>query len=411
MKNGPGSDSGFFTFCPWSVLQSVVMLHSFFLVSASCKMMCAVAACYRGRVRPRPSSMRKPVAVIFLVSTLLSSPTATQGLSNSFSSSATTPSRGSNGKVERPRIPVLQYRDNYVCVNKPAGLTVHRSKGTPPRTFVLSSLLKRQLSRKVFPVHRLDHRTSGAILFAFDSRSAGKIHGSLRSDDATKQYVALLRGDLCGDLGVEPGEKISIDNPLKVDGVEKTARTDFTLLASIAGSEDQRNDIHSRADFVPSCSLVLCEPIASGRTHQIRRHAYALGHPILGDTEHGDSRVNRWWRNNRGLNRLALHCFSLDLPSWDDESENAGGGEERIDDGDNGGIQCLAPLPPELLHVLQGEGMEQLWEEALQRDLRLSAKFVDLRGGSFGRNYRQKKEELLLGDGGTGEGTCTRTRY
>ena len=363
--------------------------------------------------------MRKPVAVILLVSTLLSSPT--QGLSNanydatniappatsrSFSS-ATTPSGGSNGKVERPRIPVLQYRDNYVCVNKPAGLTVHRSKGTPPRTFVLSALLKRQLSRKVFPVHRLDHRTSGAILFAFDSRSAGKIHGSLRSDDATKQYVALLRGDLCGDLDVEPGEKISIDNPLKVDGVEKTARTDFTLLASIAGSEDQRNDIHSRADFVPSCSLVLCEPIASGRTHQIRRHAFALGHPILGDTEHGDSRVNRWWRNNRGLNRLALHCFSLDLPSWDDGSENAGGGD-RIDDGDNGGIQCLAPLPPELLHVLQGEGMEQLWEEALQRDLRLSAEFVDVRGGSFGRNYHQKKEMLLGDDDGTGEGTRTR---
>eukprot|EP00563_Minutocellus_polymorphus_P015076 CAMPEP_0181050344 /NCGR_PEP_ID=MMETSP1070-20121207/16467_1 /TAXON_ID=265543 /ORGANISM="Minutocellus polymorphus, Strain NH13" /LENGTH=358 /DNA_ID=CAMNT_0023129285 /DNA_START=40 /DNA_END=1116 /DNA_ORIENTATION=+ len=358
--------------------------------------------------------MRKPVAVLFLVSSLLTSPTATQGLSNAnnahayappssrcFSTtdsnstgstcSVVAPSKGGNGKVERPRIPVLHYKDNYVCVNKPAGLTVHRSKGTPRRTFVLSTLLKRQLSRKVFPVHRLDHRTSGAILFAFDSKSAGKIHGSLRSDDATKQYVALLRGDLCDDLDVEPGQKISIDKPLKVDGVEKTARTDFTLLASIAGSDDQRNDIESRADFVPSCSLVLCEPIDSGRTHQIRRHAYALGHPILGDTEHGDTRINRWWRNNRGLNRLALHCFSLDLPSWDDESENGGGGDDDgIDDDDNSGIQCLAPLSPELLQVLQGEGMEQLWEEALERDSRLSAEFVDMRGGSFGRNFQKK---------------------
>lgn len=300
-----------------------------------------------------------------------------------------TPSKCADGKVERPRIPVLQYKDKYVCVNKPAGLTVHRSKGTPPRTFVLSTLLKRQLSRKVFPVHRLDHRTSGAILFAFDSESAGKIHGSLRSDDATKQYVALLRGDLWGDLDVKPGQSITVDKPLKVEGVEKTARTDFTLLASIAGSEDQRNDIESRPDFVPSCSLVLCEPIASGRTHQIRRHAYALGHPILGDTEHGDSRVNRWWRKNRGLNRLALHCFSLELPSWDDGSECDGDDDEDNDVG----IQCLAPLPKELLKVLQGKGMQQLWDESLQRDSRLSAEFVDMRGGSFGRNYRKKERK------------------
>lgn len=339
------------------------------------------------------------IPVVFLVTTLAFASPA-RGLSSTNSNSVATPRKGANGKVERPRIPVLQYKNNFVCVNKPAGLTVHRSKGTSPRTFVLNTLLKRQLSRKVFPVHRLDHRTSGAILFAFDSDSAGKIHGSLRSDDATKQYVALLRGDLCGDMNVEPGQTITIDKPLKVDGVEKTARTDFTLLASIAGSEDQRNGIESQTDFVPSCSLVLCEPIKSGRTHQIRRHAYALGHPILGDTEHGDSRINRWWRNNRGLNRLALHCFSLELPPWDDgDGIESSGDDNNNDDEDNDnvhvGIQCLAPLSPELLQVLKGDGMEQLWEEALKRDSRLSAEFVDMRGGSFGRNYRKKEEELL----------------
>ena len=152
----------------------------------------------RGRLsRKRPMIKYHQIPVVFLVATLLLASAPAQGLSSSGrSNSVATPRKGANGKVERPRIPVLQYKNNYVCVNKPSGLTVHRSKGTSPRTFVLSTLLKRQLSRKVFPVHRLDHRTSGAILFAFDSDSAGKIHGSLRSDDATKQYVALLRGDL-----------------------------------------------------------------------------------------------------------------------------------------------------------------------------------------------------------------------
>mmetsp|Transcript_33915 Transcript_33915/g.74408 ORF Transcript_33915/g.74408 Transcript_33915/m.74408 type:complete len:329 (+) Transcript_33915:123-1109(+) len=325
---------------------------------------------------PLFAAIRHVSAYVLLLSSITTR-TRTQALSTgnvSSPSKSTNNNKGNNGKVERPRIPVLQYKDNWVCVNKPAGLTVHRSRGTSPRQFVLSTLLKRQLSRKVFPVHRLDHRTSGAILFSFDSETAGKLHGSLRSTKATKQYVALLRGD----LDVELGATVTIDKPLKVGDIERTARTDFTLLASAAGSDDQRGDIESRPDFVPACSLVLCEP-KTGRTHQIRRHAYALGHPVLGDTEHGDSKVNRWWRNNRGLNRLGLHCFSLHLPPVD-----------GIDD--DSCVQCVAPLSPELLDVLKGDGMENLWKEALKREPGLSAEFVDLRGGSFGRNYIEEKQ-------------------
>lgn len=67
---------------------------------------------------------------------------------------------------KRQRIPVMHYDDNWVCVDKPCGMTVHRSKSTPKHKQVLTTAVKRQLSRKAFPVHRLDHRTSGAILFA-----------------------------------------------------------------------------------------------------------------------------------------------------------------------------------------------------------------------------------------------------
>jgi 23S rRNA-/tRNA-specific pseudouridylate synthase len=55
-------------------------------------------------------------------------------------------------------------------------------------------------------------------------------------------------------------------------------------------------------------TLVTASP-QTGRTHQIRRHAAtSLGMPIIGDTLHGDSKMNRWWRQQIGLNRLALHC-------------------------------------------------------------------------------------------------------
>mmetsp|Transcript_27629 Transcript_27629/g.81227 ORF Transcript_27629/g.81227 Transcript_27629/m.81227 type:complete len:360 (-) Transcript_27629:58-1137(-) len=339
-----------------------------------------------GNLRRHPNTITL-VSAALLFSTLLVEKTYALSTSSSAAASFTAAevaSNNNNKKKQRPRVPVLRYENNYVCVNKPAGLTVHRAKGMSPRKLVLSTLLKRQLSRKVFPVHRLDHRTSGAILFAFDSETTGKLHSSLRSDSARKQYVALLRGD----MNVQPGETVTVTKPLKVDGVEKTAITDFTLLASMAGSDDQRGDIESRDDFVPACSLVMCEP-KTGRFHQIRRHAYALSHPVLGDTEHGDTKVNRWWRNNRSLNRLALHCFSLELPpmSTGDSDTSADSGEGS----DN--IQCLAPLSLELLEVLQGEGMEEIWQEALQREPRLAAEFVDLRGGSFGRNFKKTKQE------------------
>ena len=72
-----------------------------------------------------------------------------------------------------------------VCVNKPAGMTMYRSFRARSHPFVLTTLLKRQLSRKVYPVHRLDHRTSGAILFAFDSQTCANLHTSLTTKTTT----------------------------------------------------------------------------------------------------------------------------------------------------------------------------------------------------------------------------------
>ena len=319
-------------------------------------------------------------------------------------------------------------------------MTVHRSANTPRRQLVLSTLLKRQLSRKVFPVHRLDHRTSGAILFAFDSKTCSLLHQALTfngkrpqvqnsvdardiegendilkqdqsnlsmfSDDndeskeeeelridgipiqkSKKEYVALLRGDWKRKFGNQ--EEIIIDKPLNVKGISKDAKTIFKILSSTPGTNDMEEDNY----YSPAaCSLVLCTPL-TGRTHQIRRHAYALGLPIIGDSEHGDSKINRWWRQNRDLNRLFLHCFNLDLPNLQsmeylNESDSAsvsmtGDVEERI--------LCTAPLTEDLTKVMSHQDLKQLWEEAKAKDPRLTLIPFDNRGGTFGRNYREKK--------------------
>ena len=152
---------------------------------------------------------------------------------------------------------------------------------------------------------------------------------------AVKEYIALVRGD-CRYL-FSSEESISNDNiyrrttnttststvvtvnkPLNVSGVMKDAVTEFRLLASSTSTNNMCDFNHSNSSIyngydLSSCSLLLCQP-RTGRTHQIRRHLRELSHPIIGDSEHGDSKVNRWWRENRNLNRLFLHCFSLDLP-------------------------------------------------------------------------------------------------
>ncbi|CAJ1888596.1 unnamed protein product [Cylindrotheca closterium] len=258
-----------------------------------------------------------------------------------------------NAQPKRQRIPVLQYHNSWVCVDKPCGLTVHRSKGTPKHVKVLTTSVKRQLARKVFPVHRLDHRTSGAMLLAFDSETAGKLHdAAIRKGH--KQYLALVRGEWNREES-----SVLVDKPLRVKGTIKDAMTKFTLLATTKGREDDR------------CSLLLCEPL-TGRTHQIRRHAFDIGHPIIGDSQHGSSRCNRYWRENKEWNRLALHCWKLDF-EFD--------GEQR---------ECIAPISFQLKKILNEM---ELWDEIIAIEPRLSMEPFDIKGGTHGRHFRKRRDE------------------
>eukprot|EP00957_Ditylum_brightwellii_P204873 15341158-Ditylum_brightwellii.AAC.1 len=299
-------------------------------------------------------------------------------------------SKNKNKRPKKPftRIPILQYHNKWVCISKPAGITVHRSRSTPKSKPVLTGILKRQLSRKVYPVHRLDHRTSGAMLYSFDSTTTGLLHSSLRSKEEgdVKAYVALCRGDWRDNKNHGDVTSIVVDRELKVDGIMKSAVTEFTLLASFSTPSSSSSPDENQYD--PSaCSLLLCQP-KTGRTHQIRRHASSIGHPILGDTQHGDSKVNRWWREERDLNRLFLHCFELDLPPLASSGNNEEEEEEKKR------IHCIAPLTPELQTVLRNEALQELWMEAIMKEPRLELEPVDERGGTFGRNYRESKTKI-----------------
>jgi len=101
-----------------------------------------------------------------------------------------------------------------------------------------------------------------------------------------------------------------------------------------------------------------------------------MGHPIIGDSQHGDNAFNRWWRKNRSLNRLALHCWTIDFEL---------GGTFH---------ECMAPLPSGLGSVFE---RLPLWDESIAREPKLALGPVDKVDGTHGRGY----QKLRTSDGET----------
>jgi len=176
--------------------------------------------------------------------------------------------------------------------------------------------------------------------------------------------------------GSEYNGKITVDIPIKVDGNEKEAQTDFYFLSSMDIEEEDDDDYeNTTAPYITkSLTLLLCR-LHTGRSHQIRKHVRkAFNAPIIGDSEHGDSRVNRYWRQNIGLDRMGLHCWYIKLPPSDENASE---------------IECMAPLPLDLSESLQHEMLQPLWEEATRIQPMLKREPYDERGGSYGRSYRK----------------------
>lgn len=201
--------------------------------------------------------------------------------------------KGTRVRPDRPPLCLLYADDVLAAVNKPSGLIVHRGLGTDK--VVVMTLLRDQLGgRHVYPVHRLDRGTSGALLFALSPETARMLQSSFESGEVNKRYLALVRG-ICP-------EKAHIDHPVPrcEDGERVDAVTDVRRLGVV----------HLE---IGSFSLVEATPF-TGRYHQIRRHLKHLNHPLVGDVRYGKGEINRFFRERFGLHRLALHAASIRFP-------------------------------------------------------------------------------------------------
>lgn len=209
-------------------------------------------------------------------------------------------------------LPQILYRDDHLLViNKPAGLVVHHGAGHRDDTLVdaLRSagvpLAGAAGVDRPGIVHRLDRDTSGAMVVACTDVAYHSLVAALRARQITRRYLALAIGEPADALG-------RIEGPI---GRDERQRTRFTV--SAAGKPAvTRYRVTSTAQIregdTPVTVSLLDLHLETGRTHQIRVHLQALGHPVLGDPHYGDDRTANAATTLR-LRRCALHAWQLSL--------------------------------------------------------------------------------------------------
>lgn len=220
---------------------------------------------------------------------------------------------------------------DLVVVDKPAGLVVHPVGRVRVNTLIQGlHWLYRHGPRpepRTLPrvCHRLDRETSGLLVVAKNLPARSALQAAFEAHAVEKEYVAVVQGRLAGErgtvdapIGRDEAAEITLSMTVRPDG--QPARTDWEVLERFADATLVRFTLHT------------------GRQHQIRVHARALGHPVLLDPLYADG--PRSWPSGPApvIERLALHARRLAF------AHPRSGAR----------VECRAPLPPDLDALLRG---------------------------------------------------------
>jgi len=200
---------------------------------------------------------------------------------------------------------IIYEDETLVVVNKPAGLVVHPSPGTPSGTLAnaLAYHFQKLPGTAVRPgiVHRLDRDTSGLLVVAKTDAALENLSDQFRDRSVYKSYVALVHGRVLSNTG-------KIDQPLARDPSNRTR------MAVVRGGRNALTLYRVRRAF--DRFTLLDVELKTGRTHQIRVHLAWMKHPVVGDETYGGGRDNtiqdpRLRAGIRALNRHFLHAEKL----------------------------------------------------------------------------------------------------
>lgn len=193
------------------------------------------------------------------------------------------------------------FEDEYIlCVCKPNNMLVHHahhSRNVVEETSLLQDVFNER-GIKVYPIHRLDRKTSGIILLAKEKDYVSKFQDLFTSNEIEKKYYGIVRG-------FSPETKV-INSPVKGRdaNIHKEALTNLQTLAKIT------LDIPVKPYDSSRYSLVELLP-KTGRMHQLRVHANKISHPLIGDPKYGDKNHNLMFEKEFGCSNLFLHAGQL----------------------------------------------------------------------------------------------------
>ena len=189
---------------------------------------------------------------------------------------------------------VVVEEPGFVVIDKPAGIATipERDLGAPS----LVRALEAARGERLFVVHRLDKEVSGLVVFARDAATHRALSMAFERREVEKTYLAVLHGTL-------PWDEHLVDAPIATFGSGRMG-----VRARDGKPSQTRFRVRSRT---PETTLVEAHP-TTGRRHQIRVHAYHLGHPIAGDLRYGDRTLQSRYA------RLFLHAWQLTLPVGDE---------------------------------------------------------------------------------------------
>lgn len=184
--------------------------------------------------------------------------------------------------------------EHLMIVDKPAGMVVHPAKGHSEGTLaqLLSGVAEGGDPQRAGIVHRLDRNTSGLLIVAKSEQAHARLQAALAARQIRREYLALVQGrppSRTGTIEAPIGRDPRVRTRMAVGGqFPREAITHFTLERELPGSS------------------LLRLRLETGRTHQIRVHLQAIGHPVAGDPEYGTPGLY-------GLERQFLHAIHLQL--------------------------------------------------------------------------------------------------
>lgn len=195
------------------------------------------------------------------------------------------------------------YEDEFCLIaDKPSNMLVHHAHHSRNKLHEdsLVQLIEQQFGASFAPIHRLDRKTSGLVLFAKDKSFVSQFQELFTQQQIEKTYYAVVRG-------FAPESKV-IDSPVKGRDADvyKDAETVLSTLAQV------QLDIPVKPYPTSRYSLVKLEP-KTGRLHQLRIHMNKISHPIIGDPKYGDKNHNLMFASEFNAPNLLLHAGSLEF--------------------------------------------------------------------------------------------------